>query len=104
MLAHAASMLTHNEATMTILSDHRRPRHHQTEGQAMQWKRHGREWILYHGKRRMGRVVPDSIYPKMFRSIMPDGSLSDMANLTWAKDAVLASAEREISYGLQMAA
>jgi hypothetical protein len=34
-------------------------------------------------------VEPDSKYPRMFRVRMRDGSLSDMANITWAKDAAV---------------
>ena len=40
----------------------------------------------------------------MFRSVMPDGSLSDMANLSWSKNAVLASAERELEWGVRQQA
>ena len=32
--------------------------------------------------------------------ILPDGSLSDMANLSWSKDAVLAQVIREVAYDL----
>jgi hypothetical protein len=34
------------------------------------------------------RIVPDSRWPNMFRLRYPDGSLSDMVNLTRAKDAL----------------
>ena len=46
----------------------------------------------------MGRVVPDKDWPKMYQSVKADGRLSDMANLSWAKDAVLAQALREVAY------
>jgi hypothetical protein len=62
------------------------------------WKRDGTDWILLVGRRKFGRVIPDSKYPGMYRSVMPDGSLSDMANLSWSKNAVLASAERELEW------
>jgi hypothetical protein len=39
----------------------------------------------------------------MWRSIMPDGRLSDMASLSWARNAVLVSAEREIEYAEKLA-
>jgi hypothetical protein len=64
----------------------------------LEWKQHGDEWRLYLDRRAMGRVVRDGKYPAMWRSIMPDGRLSDMANLSWSKNAVLRSAEREIEY------
>jgi hypothetical protein len=31
-------------------------------------------------------VVKDEKYPNMWRIKMPNGKLSDMANLTWARD------------------
>jgi hypothetical protein len=65
---------------------------------ASRWRRVGPEWQLYLGKRRLGRLVPDGKYPGMWRSIMPDGSLSDMANVTWAKHAVAESARRDLEY------
>jgi hypothetical protein len=34
----------------------------------------------------------------MWRSRRADGGMSDMANLTWAKNAVLAAAERDVRY------
>jgi hypothetical protein len=34
------------------------------------------------------RIVPDKRWPGMYRLRLPDGSLSDMANLTRAKDAL----------------
>ena len=34
------------------------------------------------------RIVPDPKWPTMFRLRLPDGSLSDMMNLTRAKDAL----------------
>jgi hypothetical protein len=49
--------------------------------------------------RRMGRVVPDLANPGMYRSLK-SGDFSDISNLSWAKDAVLAQAirEREVAY------
>jgi hypothetical protein len=46
----------------------------------------------------MGCVVPDAKYPGMYRSLLSGGRLSDMANLSWAKDPVLAAAERELEW------
>jgi hypothetical protein len=60
------------------------------------WTRDGDGWVLKLGRRKLGRVFPDSKYPGMWRSRRGDGRLSDMANLSWAKDAVLAAAERDI--------
>jgi hypothetical protein len=62
------------------------------------WKRDGTGWILVAGKRRFGRVVPDDKHPGMWRSILPGGRLSDMANLSWARNAVLEVALRELEY------
>jgi hypothetical protein len=65
----------------------------------LQWRRTGNEWRLWLDRRCFGRVIPDAVHPNMFRSVMPDGRLSAMANLSWACNAVLASAER-VSSGL----
>jgi hypothetical protein len=62
------------------------------------WRRNGPDWVLLAGCRRFGRVVADSKYPGMWRSTLSGGRLSDMANLAWAKNAVLAAAERELEW------
>jgi hypothetical protein len=36
------------------------------------------------------RIVPDAKWPNMYRIRLPGGGLSDMVNLTRAKDALLA--------------
>jgi hypothetical protein len=64
----------------------------------LQWKRSGNGWLLYLGRRRFGRVVPDTKYPGMFRSVLSGGRLSDMANLAWAKNAVLDAAVRQLEW------
>jgi hypothetical protein len=63
---------------------------------ALLWKREGADWILLKDRRRFGRVVPDSKYAGMWRSVTSGDRLSEMANLAWAKNAVLIAAEREI--------
>jgi len=65
---------------------------------ALTWHRDGADWILLAGRRRFGRVIPDSQYPGMWRSRLSGGRLSDMANLAWAKNAVLVAAERELEW------
>jgi hypothetical protein len=60
------------------------------------WRRDGANWVLLHKHRRMGRVVPDNEHRGMFRVALSRGRLSDMANLSWAKDAALAAAVREL--------
>ena len=67
----------------------------------LKWQRvNALEWVLLYRRKKMGRVISDQDYPGMYRSILPDGSLSDMANLSWSKDAVLAQAVREVAYDL----
>lgn len=39
-------------------------------------------------------IVHDAVYPNMYRVVLPDGSLSDMVNLTRARDAAAALAGR----------
>ena len=67
------------------------------------WRRDGSDWVLLLDRRRFGRVVPDSKYPNMWRSVLSGGRLSDMANLAWAKNAVLVAAEREVEYEARVA-
>lgn len=62
------------------------------------WRRDGNDWILLAGRRRFGRVVPDPKYPGMWRSVKSDGRLSDLGNLSWAKNAVLIAAQRELEW------
>ena len=62
------------------------------------WRRHGTGWRLFAGRRRFGDVVPDSKYPGMWRSPKSDGRMGDVANLSWAKNAVLEQAVRELEW------
>ncbi len=51
--------------------------------------------LLYGRARRpLATVVPDTRWPDMWRIALPDGQLSDMVNLTRAKEAAVAIAER----------
>jgi hypothetical protein len=63
-----------------------------------EWKADGDGWRLFVERRRFGRVVPDSKYAGMWRSVMSGGRLSDMANLSWARHAVMEAACRELAY------
>jgi hypothetical protein len=63
----------------------------------LKWARDGDAWILLYRRRRMGRVVPDTDHQAMWRSGKSSG-LSDMANLCWSKDNVMAQAIREVAY------
>jgi hypothetical protein len=60
------------------------------------WTRVGDDFILKHKGRRVGRVFRDAKYPTMWRSRRGDGKLSDLGNLSWAKNAVLLATEREL--------
>jgi hypothetical protein len=62
----------------------------------MYWVRDGDGWVLKLGRRKLGRVFPDKQYPGMWRSRRADGRLSNMGNLSWAKNAVFGAAERDI--------
>jgi hypothetical protein len=48
-----------------------------------------------HLNSRKPKVVPDAAHPSMWRVRWPDGSLSDITNLTRAKDAVACFVETE---------
>lgn len=62
----------------------------------LRWQRHGSEWVLVSGRRRMGRVVPDGHLAGMYRVALSAGRVSDAANLSRAKDLVMAAAIREL--------
>ncbi|MGO8923896.1 MAG: hypothetical protein ACLQF4_13280 [Xanthobacteraceae bacterium] len=65
---------------------------------SLKWRRGDRGWQLFNNRQRMGRLVPDTQHPGMWRSIKPGGRLSGMANLSHAKNAVLVEAERELEF------
>src|SRR5262249_9787457 len=69
---------------------------------ALTWHRDRAAWLLLAGRRRFGRVVPDGKWPNMWRSVLSGGH-SDMANLAWAKNAVLVAAERELEWEARVA-
>jgi hypothetical protein len=71
---------------------------HLTELCNLAWRRDGDGWLLFAGRRRFGRVVPDPNHPGMWRSLKSQGEQSDIANLSWAKNAVLVAAERELAF------
>jgi hypothetical protein len=62
------------------------------------WRRDGSGWLLLAGRKRFGRVVPDPNHPGMWRSLKSRAKLSDIANLSWAKNALLIAAERELEF------
>jgi hypothetical protein len=49
-------------------------------------------WICAKGKYRV-RIIQDERHPQMFRIVRPGGGLSDMVNLTRAKDTALGLVE-----------
>ena len=64
----------------------------------LKWTREGDAWILLYRRRQMGRVVPDKDHSGMWRSVKVDCILSDMANLSWSKDNVMAQTIREVAW------
>ena len=56
----------------------------------------GSRTVFSQGRPRMGRVVPDKDHQGMLRSVKSSG-LSDMSNLCWSKDNVMAQAIREVA-------
>ena len=55
---------------------------------------------LYIGTKTVAVIVPDTIYADMWRVRRADGSLSDMANLTRARDAAIAMVLRDLNTGI----
>ena len=64
----------------------------------LSWRRERDGWLLVAGRRRFGRVVSDAKHSGMWRSVKSGGQLSDLSNLSWAKNAVLIAAERELDF------
>jgi hypothetical protein len=71
---------------------------------SLAWRKVGNCWQLFAGKRRFGNVIPDSKHPGMWRAPLSGGRLSDMANLSWARNAVMEAAIREIEWEARQAA
>jgi hypothetical protein len=67
-------------------------------GAGLYWRRIGSGWRLFDGRRRFGEIVPDSTYPNMWRPVLTGGRLGEMANIIWAKHAVLEAAVRELEW------
>jgi hypothetical protein len=63
----------------------RAPRRDAFRQRDLKWRREGTDDVLYCGRRRMLRLVPDATYPNMWRVVYPDGELGDLKNLTWAR-------------------
>jgi hypothetical protein len=61
----------------------------------LHWTKEGADWILRCGRRKAGCVVPDESHAGMWRVQWPDGQLSDMANISRAKDALARFVEAE---------
>jgi hypothetical protein len=58
------------------------------------WRKSEEGWSLHCEGRRGAilHIVRDAVYPGMWRVKRPDVSLSDMANLSWARDGAIAIA------------
>jgi len=73
-------------------------------GASLRWKQTKHGWRLLKGRRRFGAIVPDGKHVGMWRCVLSDGRLSDMANLSWARNAVVEAAVRELQYEARQAA
>ena len=51
---------------------------------------------LHRGRQIVATIEPDKVWPKMWRVRLPNGWLSDMANLTRAKDAAVGRHDPEL--------
>ena len=63
----------------------RAPLHDAFSRRDLVWRREGTDDVVYCGRRRVLRLVPDATYPGMWRVAYPDGDLGDRKNLTWAR-------------------
>jgi len=66
-----------------------------------EWRQVGQNWELATASRVVAQVVADALHPGMYRVDLGDDPLSDMVNLTRAKDAALSLADRAIEKGRQ---
>lgn len=71
-------------------------------GDRLCWRRDGSALALYHGKSQntLVHIEPDPIWPEMFR-VRSRVAVSDLCNLTRAKDAALAIALRHLNSEVQ---
>jgi hypothetical protein len=100
--------LSHRTTTMTKIHQPQRKFHPEypagefsadfISSTSFKWRRDGNGWRLFAGRRKFGRVVPDRKHHGMWRSVLLTGRLSDMASLSWARNAVLEMAIREVEY------
>jgi hypothetical protein len=68
-----------------------------------EWRQAGQNWELTTGGQVVAQVIPDAIHPGMYRVDLGDDPLSDMVNLTRAKDAALSLADRALEKGRRRA-
>src|SRR5258708_35646913 len=64
-----------------------------------EWRQTGQSWELTTAGQTVAQGVPDALHPGMYRVDLGDDPLSDMVNLTRAKDAALSLADRAIETG-----
>ena len=57
------------------------------------WRTNSSRWELVTAGRVVAKVVPDAVYAGMWRIDLGDGALSDMVNLTRAKEAAAMRAD-----------
>jgi len=60
---------------------------------ALTWRKTAAGYALYQGAqgKALATVEPDAQYAGMWRIHMPDGWVSDMASLSWAKEGAIRS-------------
>jgi hypothetical protein len=63
-------------------------------GRDLIWRPVAGSWALHCAGRREAvlYVFPDDVHPGMWRVRRPDGTLIEMANLTWARDGAISIA------------
>jgi hypothetical protein len=83
------------DGCLTVASDRRSI----TGRDRLTWRKDGARLLLYHGSdpNPLAAVEPDAKYPFLSRVRYPDGQLSDMVNLTRAKDAACWFALRSLN-------
>ena len=69
----------------------------------LNWRHGDDRWFLFHGNNcnPLITIEPDAKYAGMYRLQFPEGGLSDMVNLTRAKDAAIGLALQSLNSGAQ---
>jgi hypothetical protein len=87
------------EGVVSLCTPKRKPTTTVVGRERLVWRADNNRLWLYHGRKRMPHacVEPDTVHPGLFRVRFSGGNVSDIVNLTRAKDAALAIVLRSLN-------